>query len=235
MSVLQTKILTLALSRYFFDGYDMMDHISGVDFNQIHRSVLKYCSQKSCYNGKSFKKVLKTIADENSDAVNKYCPKDHGIDAHGDRRKLDEVRYEEQRWSPEELEQDITPEEICLQTACYAGEVRIKHYTKGLITDLDLDRLHQWLLRMDRVKEYQEETKSRLTAYAEAASRTSKYAQYKKVISYLEMEIKRLKHKISIAQVLTHLTTYSLTHLTTYSLTYSLTHLLTHSLTHSLT
>jgi hypothetical protein len=94
MSVLQTKILTLALSRYFFDGYDMMDHISGVDFNQIHRSVLKYCSQKSCYNGKSFKKVLKTIADENSDAVNKYCPKDHGIDALGDRRKLDEVRYE---------------------------------------------------------------------------------------------------------------------------------------------
>ena len=65
---------------------------------------------------------------------------------------------------------------------------------------------------MDRVKEYLEEIKSRLIAYAEAASRTSKCAQYKKVVSQLEMEIKRLKHKISIAQVLTHSPNHLLTH-----------------------
>ena len=202
MSALQTKILTLALSRYFFDGYDMMDHIAGVDFNQIHRTVLKYSASKACYNGKSFKKVLKTIADENSDLPNKFCPKDHGIDTHGERRKLDEVRYEEQRWSPEELEQEISPEEICLQAACNAAEVRLKHYTKGLITDLDLDRLHQWLLRMDKVKEYQEETKTRLVNFAETAGmkKSNKYLACNALISVLENDIKRLKHKIQIAQ-----------------------------------
>lgn len=78
---------------------------------------------------------------------------------------------EDGTYNMEELEGGLTPEEVCLQESCCAGEYRLGEY--GIMTNVELFKIQHWLVSMNEAKRYRENTISLLIQ----SLMTQKYAK----------------------------------------------------------
>jgi hypothetical protein len=102
------------------------------------------------------------------------------------------------QYSVEELERNLSPEEVCLQHACDAYDIRLME--RG-ISDVELHRVRTWLDRMQKLKLYRIDRAAHLKLLASKYTIGSKQRiNADKVFASLTQDIQNLEERIEIGQ-----------------------------------
>jgi len=197
ITVLQEKFYLLAAVRF------LHAHFDGADFEDMQRSILKYClkAKSSPHKGQhrmKLKAIVRKVGDEvkeSSISGAKWYLRDfseRAIDA-------DDAADLERRFSPEELSRSFTPEDVCLQESCNAAEYR---FFQQHITDVDLSKIEMWLTHTENVKQLQmdrAEKAMRLAGDCKAANPDLSSA-IERFIFVLIQQIRRTEAKLAVGR-----------------------------------
>lgn len=212
---LQEKMLLLSAARYF------RTFSEPVSFNEVINSLLKFYYNKTCFRDYGLKKLIKDKIAEEIPLTKKWKLKET-YEKEKEKLTNNEIQELERTYTPDELEKNFSPEDVCLQESC--NSVEWKLHELGIDEDVDLAKIKIWLERMKRLKDYRIDRVARIkilcndvmsnnstllvitrqTTDPAVLERitllTKKIQNYQKLIKILTKEIQHLEHNVEIGQ-----------------------------------
>lgn len=202
MTRLQDKMALLSAARYF------RSIIEGVDFDTVLQKLFSFSRTKVGFKPELIKKLIRDkVAIELStrggrkwflkDASNSFTQgylSRTSTDNPADHMNAEILR----QFSVEELERNLTPEEVCLQHACDSYDLRLME--RG-ISDVELHRVKAWLDRMQKLKLYRIDRAAYLKLLsAKYTVGSIQRSNADRLFSVLTHEIQTLEERIEIGQ-----------------------------------
>ena len=148
VSIIQERFMRLCVARFFAHASQMDE---GIEYSVIERALFSDYTLDTAWSRQrdgfreALKHTLSELADKQSNrstGETRYKPKNYAL--------IDSALDLETMHSPEELLKAFTPEDVCVEEACAAGEFRLREL--GILEVLPLNELWSWLQLMGRLR-----------------------------------------------------------------------------------